>query len=522
MNKLLKNRKFAYLCAVLCTMLWGTAFPVIKLGYGIMSIESDDIASKLVFAGARFLIGGVIVYIFGSVIAKKPVKMQKADIKPVALLALVQTALQYLFSYIGVGYTTAANTAIITGCMSFFVVLLSPLFFKSERLTFLKITGCIIGFAGVLAVNFSGFDSLGFSFLGEGFVLLSTLCAAAGNLITKGCMKSRSSVTVTAFQLSAGGLILLLSGFAFGGSINLASPANMLVLLYLAFVSAGAFTLWTAILRYHPVSKISVFNLLVPVFGTLWSGILLGEGILNIENLISLILVCGGILLVNLQPEKDGGGMKIEGVIFDMDGVLLDTEKLYVRFWCEAANFYGYNMQERHALAIRSLARPFAIERLKGYFGQDFDYCAVHDKRIELMDKYIEENGIETKPGALDTLKYLKEHNYKIALATATGAEKTVRYLKQTGLYGYFDEIVCAAMVKKGKPEPDIYLKAAELLGLSPNNCIAVEDSPNGVKSAYTAGCRVVTVPDLDLPDEETKKMTFRVAEGLKVLREML
>lgn len=214
--------------------------------------------------------------------------------------------------------------------------------------------------------------------------------------------------------------------------------------------------------------------------------------------------------------------MQIKGVIFDMDGVLLDTEKLYVRFWCEAANFYGYNMQKRHALAIRSLARPFAIERLKGFFGQDFDYYAVHHKRVELMDKYINEHGVETKPGALQTLQYLKAHNYKIALATATNTERTERCLKQTGLYEYFDQILCASMVAKGKPEPDIYLKAAELLCLAPNECIAVEDSPNGVKSAYGAGCRVVMVPDLDLPDEDTEKMTCKVAKSLTELTEML
>lgn len=198
-----------------------------------------------------------------------------------------------------------------------------------------------------------------------------------------------------------------------------------------------------------------------------------------------------------------------------MDGVLLDTEKLYVRFWCEAASFYGYPMQKQHALSIRSMARPFAIERLKGYFGQDFDYHAVHDKRIELMDKYIEENGIEAKSGASELLSYLKENGFKVALATATPLERTERYLKQLDLYKYFDEIVCASMVEKGKPEPDIYLKAAEMLELSPCECIALEDSQNGIKSASSAGCVTVMVPDLDGATNDIKPLLYDVAENL-------
>lgn len=207
--------------------------------------------------------------------------------------------------------------------------------------------------------------------------------------------------------------------------------------------------------------------------------------------------------------------MKIKGVISDMDGVVLDTEKLYVRFWCEAANFYGYPMQKHHALSIRSMARVFAIEKLKGYFGEDFDYYAVHSKRIELMDKYIEENGIEAKSGAEQLLLYLKENGYKVALATATAFERTKTYLERLDLYKYFDEIVCASMVSKGKPEPDIYIYAAQKLGLSPQDCIALEDSQNGIRSASSAGCKTVMVPDLDGPCKETEHLLYDVANGL-------
>lgn len=217
--------------------------------------------------------------------------------------------------------------------------------------------------------------------------------------------------------------------------------------------------------------------------------------------------------------------MKINGVIFDMDGVILDSEKLYVRFWCEAGRFYGFPMEEKHALSIRSMARPLASEKLRGIFGSSFDYDAVRSKRVELMDKYVEENGIELKDGAEDLLVYLKENGYRIALATATPPDRAEKYLRAHDLYKYFDVTVSASMVSLGKPAPDIYLLAAEMLGLSAQSCLALEDSPNGIRSASSAGCVTVMVPDLDLPNDDILTLLHSVANGLcdvkRILREL-
>lgn len=217
--------------------------------------------------------------------------------------------------------------------------------------------------------------------------------------------------------------------------------------------------------------------------------------------------------------------MKIKGVIFDMDGVILDSEKLYVRFWCEAGRFYGFPMEEKHALSIRSMARPLASEKLRGIFGSSFDYDAVRSKRVELMDKYVEENGIELKDGAEDLLVHLRENGYRIALATATPPDRAEKYLKAHDLYKYFDVTVSASMVSLGKPAPDIYLRAAEMLGLSAQSCLALEDSPNGIRSASSAGCVTVMVPDLDKPDDDILPLLHSVANGLcdvkRILREL-
>ncbi len=212
----------------------------------------------------------------------------------------------------------------------------------------------------------------------------------------------------------------------------------------------------------------------------------------------------------------------IKGVIFDMDGLMIDTEKLLTRFWCEAANLYGFNMTMEHVLGIRSLAAKFAEPKLKGIFGDSFDYMAVRAKRIELMNDYIEKNGIEKKKGLDDLLEYLKQNGYSIAVATATDLKRTTAYLTRIGIFDYFDKIVCASMVKSGKPEPDIYLKASEELGFSPRECIALEDSPNGIISAHRAGCKPIMIPDLSEPDDELLKICEARLDSLDLVIDYL
>lgn len=194
---------------------------------------------------------------------------------------------------------------------------------------------------------------------------------------------------------------------------------------------------------------------------------------------------------------------KIKGAIFDMDGTLIDTEKLYVRFWKQSAADFGYTMTDEIVFGIRSLARKFAEKKLKGILGEDFPYVDVREHRTELLDAYIEEHGIELKSGAREFLEYLRKKEIRIAVATATARAKTEKYLEKIGIAEYFDAIACGDMVENGKPEPDIYLLAAKELGLAPEECAAFEDSPNGVRSACSAGCKTIMIPDLSQPDKE-------------------
>ncbi len=214
-------------------------------------------------------------------------------------------------------------------------------------------------------------------------------------------------------------------------------------------------------------------------------------------------------------------GTSIKGVLFDMDGVILDTEKLYIRFWLEAAELLGYPMTFEMSLGMRSLSSEAGERKLKSYLGEDADYFAVREKRIQIMDKYIEEHGVELKAGIYELLAFLKEQGIKTSIATSSPLERTKKYLTQVGLIDEFDAIVSGHMVEHGKPEPDIYLFAASNLGLKPEECLVLEDSPTGILAAYRAGCVPVIVPDQDQPDEETKGRVYAVVENLLSVRDI-
>ena len=207
--------------------------------------------------------------------------------------------------------------------------------------------------------------------------------------------------------------------------------------------------------------------------------------------------------------------MKIKGVIFDLDGLLLDTEKLYQRFWIEAAAKCGYKMTKEQSLQLRSLDKDLAKELLSEWFGKDFSYQKTKDIRVKLMNEYIEQNGIEAKKGAKELAEYLREKSYKTAIATATNYERANYHLKLAGIRQYFDNVICASSVEHGKPFPDVYLYACRQLQLEPCECLALEDSPNGIKSAYSAGCVTVCVPDGGEAEEEINPLINYHAKSL-------
>lgn len=209
-------------------------------------------------------------------------------------------------------------------------------------------------------------------------------------------------------------------------------------------------------------------------------------------------------------------------VIFDMDGVLIDTEKHYNAAWCQAATEAGFPFTREHALLLRSCEAKEGERLMQGIFGPSFDYYAIRERRRELVRERLAQYGLEKKPGVEETLRFLRAKGIKTAVATATALDITKSHLTTIGVCDLFDSIVSAKNVAHGKPEPDVYLYACEQIGESPQDCMAVEDSPNGIMAAYRAGLRTVMVPDLTQPDEELTKYLYACVNSLSDLCELV
>ena len=293
------------LLALFCTVLWGTAYPAVKIGYELFAIDSANDFGKLLFAGLRFTLAGLMTLAVSVILQKKLVIPQRQHWRGIALLGLVQTTGQYIFFYLGLSNTTGVKGSILYALATFFVVIFAHFLFPDDKMNLQKILGCCIGFVGVLLITFDGTGlGGGFTFTGEGFIMLSTLSSALGALISRSVAQGQDPVVVTGYQLTGGGLILIFIGLIGHGHFDSVTAPGILLLLYMAFLSAAAFTVWTMLLKYNPASKIAVYNFLIPIFGTTFSVMFLNESIFNPRSLLALILACAGIYIVNKEFKR--------------------------------------------------------------------------------------------------------------------------------------------------------------------------------------------------------------------------
>ncbi|MBQ8107959.1 MAG: DMT family transporter [Ruminococcus sp.] len=304
--------------AMVCCLLWGSAFPAIKLGYELWDIGDGETAKIITFAGARFFLAGALVILFQSISKKAFIRPRRDEWGKIMLLSLFQTIGQYLFFYIGLAHTTGVNSAVVDSLTTFFAIIIASLVMKMERLGSRKILGCVLGFAGVVIISITP-EGFSFSPAGDGLVALSALCYGVSSSLIKKYSAEHDTVLFSGYQFLFGGAVMMLAAGAIGGMGGDSLPSlpkdpakGMMMLLYLSLVSSVAYTLWGVLLRNNDVSKISIFGFMNPVIGVMLSAVLLGEyGILGAKHLLSLVLIALGILVVNYRKPPDKNSCQI-------------------------------------------------------------------------------------------------------------------------------------------------------------------------------------------------------------------
>ena len=308
-NKLFTNTFFIMAAALLCCALWGSATPFIKIGYELI-LPVRNVPSTLLFAGIRFTLAGIITVMIYSIAKRKLLYPKKENIGRVLTVSAFQTVIQYVFFYIGLSITSGVKGTVISGSNAFFAILISALIFRQEKLSVKKIVACILGFAGIIVVNLNGLD---FTMnIGDLFVMISNIAYAVSSVLIKKFSKHEDPVVISGYQFIIGGSVMIAAGLILGGRVSFATPAAVGVIIYLALLSAVAYSLWGILLKHNPVSKVTIYSFMIPVFGVLLTKLMLPESESNVSLLnllITLVLICVGIIILNYKkPETVQSG----------------------------------------------------------------------------------------------------------------------------------------------------------------------------------------------------------------------
>lgn len=302
MEKNIKKPAVVCILALICCALWGSAFPCVKIGYELLNIETTG--SQILFAGYRFFLAGIFTFLTGCLMEKSIIRMKKSSVPYVAGQGILQTTLQYLFFYIGMANTTGAKGSVINASNAFISIIVASLLIKTEKMTWKKALGCMIGFAGVIVINLEpGAWGSGFHFMGEGMVFICAAVYGTSSVTLKMISHREKPVTITAYQLLTGGAVLAAAGFLAGGSISGFTVKSSLLFVYMALLSTVSFTIWSTLLKYNPVGKVTIYGFTIPVFGVAFSAVFLDEQVFSLKNLAALILVSIGIIIVNKSSE---------------------------------------------------------------------------------------------------------------------------------------------------------------------------------------------------------------------------
>ena len=298
-----------FFTAFICCVLWGSASPAIKIAYQLFQIGPEDTASRIMLAGARFVIAGVMTILFGSALSRRWLIPKKSSWMHIGILAAVQTVGQYYFFFMALANISGVRGSIINASGNFIAILFAVYLFRFEKMTFRKIAGCVIGFAGIIVIM-GGWKALvsggAMTLAGEGAMLAADLFFGASGCLIKIFSRDENPVTLSGFQFMLGGAVLFFIGALTGGQLHFYTASCWLNLLYLGLISAGAYTLWGVLLKHNPVSRVSILGFMNPVMGVLLSALFLGEGseAFSLTGLLAVLLVSAGIIIINLNHPK--------------------------------------------------------------------------------------------------------------------------------------------------------------------------------------------------------------------------
>lgn len=303
-DSILQNKIVMILLVVICCLLWASAIPMIKISYQLIDIKGPF--AKILFAGLRFTIAGLMVLIAAKLIFKKKLVSQRNNWSFILLIAFVQTFLTYAAYYIGLGNIAASKASIDITANIFIVVILSHFFLENDRLNYKKIIGLALGFLGVLSVNINTLDGINWGFVpsGDGLIILSGLFISIALIMIKKKSGDIDIITLNGWQLLIGGLLLSVVGYIGNPELPILTIKAFGILLYISMVSAVAFTVWFSLLRYHKASVLSMFKFVIPIFATALSVVLLKEEVFRFEIIIALILVSLGVIIVNVKKNS--------------------------------------------------------------------------------------------------------------------------------------------------------------------------------------------------------------------------
>lgn len=303
MERFYQNTAVRTVLALVCCALWGSAFPCVKIGYELFHIENAG--SQILFAGYRFFMAGAFTFLLGCLLEKRIITMKKTSVPYVFGQGILQTTIQYVCFYIGLAHTTGAKGSVINASNAFFSIIAAHFLMKSEKLTLKKIVGCLVGFVGIIIINLEpGAWGSGFSFLGEGMVLICAFSYGLSSVTLKMISDREKPVTITAYQLLFGGAVLILIGVISGGTVHGFNLKSSLLLLYMSLLSTVAFSIWAELLKYNSVGKVAIFGFSIPVFGVALSAVFLGEQVLSVKNLAALVCVSAGIIIINRKGQE--------------------------------------------------------------------------------------------------------------------------------------------------------------------------------------------------------------------------